>query len=292
MLKLGTKLCTLVHDQNFHSIIVFEPELSQCGEGLGSCDVLPAGALVVTCPMTDDVWYFDWVFLIQRIPKFHRVGAANLIETVTFRQSCCRLSTFERTLYPSDKSPSAATISQGTTEFSNCWVSQVDVGSQQLSLLCGRWGFLIHFSFRRLVCAIKFFNQIWFSVRSGNEGFQRCHELLISCVAQSLCKLHGVAGSFTLYHSFQQMEKLFAVQRSFSGYRFLLNVLCHRELIGPHASTLHGRKVVVQPGPGPHLSEIPSEPSTPFPPVQCFERQILFLGKCILGICQEHDRQR
>ena len=28
---------------------------------------------------------------------------------------------------------------------------------------------------------------------------------------------------------------------------------------------------------------------TPLAPVQCFERQKLFLGKCILGICQDHD---
>ena len=52
---------------------------------------------------------------------------------------------------------------------------------------------------------------------------------------------------------------------------------------GVSASTAHGRKVGVQPGPGHQLSEIPSEPGTPFAPVQCFERQKLFLGKCILG---------
>ena len=145
VLKVGTKLSTLVHDQNFDSIIVFEPELSQCGKSLGCCHVLPACSLVVTCPMTDDVQYSDWVFGVQRIPNFHRVDATNLIEAVTFRQSCCRPSsrhrscfalwTFEITFHPSDDSPSAATISQGTTEFSNCWVPQSDVGSQQLSLL-------------------------------------------------------------------------------------------------------------------------------------------------------------
>ena len=32
VLKIGTKLCTLVHDQNFHSVTVFEPKLSQCGK--------------------------------------------------------------------------------------------------------------------------------------------------------------------------------------------------------------------------------------------------------------------
>ena len=36
-------------------------------------------------------------------------------------------------------------------------------------------------------------------------------------------------------------------------------------------------------------SEIPSEPGTPFASVQRFERRKLFLGKCILGICQNHD---
>ena len=218
---------------------MFEQELSQCGKSLGSCHVLPACSLVVTCPMTYDVQYSDWIFSIQRIPNFHRVDATNLTEAVIFRQSCCRPSsrhrscftlwTFEKAFYPSDNTPSAATISQGTTKFSNWWVPEVDVGSQQLSLQCGRWGFLIHFSFCSLVCAIKFFSQVRFSKCGGHEIFQRCHEFLISCVAQSLCKLHGVAGSFTLYHSFQQMEKLFAVQRSFSGYRFLLNMLCHRE---------------------------------------------------------------
>ena len=41
--------------------------------------------------------------------------------------------------------------------------------------------------------------------------------------------------------------------------------------------------------PGHRLSEIPSEPGTPFASVQRFERRKLFLGKCILGICQDHD---
>ena len=132
VLKVGTKLCTLIHEQNFHSVIVFEPELSQCGKGLGSCHVLPACSLVVTCPMTDDVRNSDWVFSIQQIPNFHRVDATNLIETVTFRQGCCRPSsrhrscfalwTFEIAFYPSDNTPTAATMSQSTTEFSNCWV--------------------------------------------------------------------------------------------------------------------------------------------------------------------------
>ena len=156
---------------------------------------LPACSLVVTCPMTYDVRYSDWVFSIQRIPNLHRVDATNLIETTTFRQSCCRPSsrhrscfalwTFEITFCPSDNSPSAATISQGTTEVSNRWVPQIDVGSQQLSLLCGRWSLLIHFSFRSLVCAINFFSQVGFSVCSGHEIHQRCHELFVRCVAQS-----------------------------------------------------------------------------------------------------------
>ena len=117
--------------------------------------------------MTHGVRHSDRFFSIHRIPNFHRVDATNLIEAVTFRQSCCRPSsphrscfalwTFKITFHPSDDSPSAWTISQGTTEFSNWWVHEVDVGSHQLSLLCGRWGFLIHFSFCSLVCAIKFF---------------------------------------------------------------------------------------------------------------------------------------
>ena len=60
VLKICTKFGTLVHDQNFRSVKVFEPELSQCGRGLRSCHVLPACALVVTCPMTDDVRYSNW----------------------------------------------------------------------------------------------------------------------------------------------------------------------------------------------------------------------------------------
>ena len=149
VLKFGTKLGTVVHNQNFHSVMMFEAELSQCGKGLNSCHVLPACSLVVTCPMTDDVRHSDWVFSIQRIPNFHCVDATNLFETVTFRQGCCRpssrhrpcfaLRAFEVAFYPSDNFPSAAAISQGTTEFSNCWVPQIDVGTQQLSLLCGRW---------------------------------------------------------------------------------------------------------------------------------------------------------
>ena len=37
----------------------------------------------------------------------------------------------------------------------------------------------------------------------------------------------------------------------------LLNVFCHCECIGPHASTAHGRKVGVQPSPGSHFVEDP-----------------------------------
>ena len=66
----------------------------------------------------------------------------------------------------------------------NCWVPQIGVGSQQLSLLRGQWCFLIHFGFRRLVCAIRFFGKVRFSVRGGYSGFPRCHELLIGRVAQ------------------------------------------------------------------------------------------------------------
>ena len=43
--------------------------------------------------------------------------------------------------------------------FSNCWVPQIDVGSQQLSLLRGRCGFLVHFGFCSLIGAIKFFGK-------------------------------------------------------------------------------------------------------------------------------------
>ena len=99
VLKVGTKFCTPVHDQNFHSVIVFEPELSQCGKGLGRCHALPACALVVTCPMTDDVRYSDWVLSIQWTPNFHRVDATNLIETVTFRHGCCRPSSRHRSCF-------------------------------------------------------------------------------------------------------------------------------------------------------------------------------------------------
>ena len=198
VLKVGTKLCTLVHDQNFHSVIMFEPELSQCGKGLGSCHALPACALVVTCPMTDDVRYSNWIFSIQRIPNFHRVDATNLIEVVTFRQSCCLPSSRHRscfalwtkkkiTFHPSDDSSSAATISQGTTKFSVWWVPQIDVGSQQLSLLYGRWSFLIHFSFCSLVCAIKFFSQVWFSVCGGHEIFT-----VVSRALHQLCRAISV----------------------------------------------------------------------------------------------------
>ena len=44
-----------------------------------------------------------------------------------------------------------------------------------------------------------------------------------------------------------------------------------------------------QPGPDPRLSEISSEPATTFAPVERFECRKLFLGKCILGICKDHD---
>ena len=57
---------------------------------------------------------------------------------------------------------------------------------------------------------------------------------VVSRALHQLCrailrKLHGVAKAFSLYHSSQQMKKLFAVQRSLSGYRFLLDMLSHRE---------------------------------------------------------------
>ena len=98
---------------------------------------------------------------LQQIRQFHRVDTANLIETVTFRSASCRrpssrhrsclaLWTFEMAFCPS-------TIPQCATELSNCWVPQIDVGSQQMTLLCGRWGFLILFGFRHLVGAINLF---------------------------------------------------------------------------------------------------------------------------------------
>ena len=137
--------------------------------------------------MTDDVRYSDWIVSVQRIPHFRRVNNTNLIETVSFRQCCCwpssrhrscQLWTFGTTFCHPDNSSAASTISQCATDFFKNWVPQIDVDSQQLSLLCGRLSFLTHFGFRRLVCAIKFFGKVCFSVRSGCECFSRCHELL------------------------------------------------------------------------------------------------------------------
>ena len=39
---------------------------------------------------------------------------------------------------------------------------------------------------------------------------------------------------------------------------------------------------------GHHLSEIPSDQGTTFFLMQCLERHELFLGKCLLGICDCH----
>ena len=191
--------------KTFHRFTVFEPESPKDVESLRGCHVLPACSLVPTRPVADDVSYSDCVFSIQRIRQFHRVHTANLIETVTFRQSCRRqssrhrschlLSAFELTL--PENSSTASTVPQCATKFSNCWVPQIDVGSQPMTLLCGRWGFLIHFGLRYLVCAIKFFGKIRFSVRGGCECFHWCHELLVGCVAQSLYKLSFAAGGLS-----------------------------------------------------------------------------------------------
>ena len=68
--------------------------------------------------------------------------------------------------------------------------------------------------------------------------------------------------------------KLFALQRSSYCNRFPLNVVCNRGGICPHAA-----RRMVQPCSCVHLTEVPSESSTPLTPVQCLKRPKLFLGK-------------
>ena len=92
----ASKILLDFHNQNFHCVVMFEPESSQCGEGLCSCHVLPACSLVVTCPVTDDVRYSDRIFSVQQIPHFHRVNARYLFEALAIRQSSCRLSSRHR----------------------------------------------------------------------------------------------------------------------------------------------------------------------------------------------------
>ena len=58
-----------------------------------------------------------------------------------------------------------------------------------------------------------------------------------------------------------------------------------------HTGTTHGRNIGVQPGPSSDLSENSPEPGTPFTPVQCLEVHEGLLGKCLLGIGQDHDEQ-
>ena len=154
--------------------------------------------------MTDDVRYSDRVFSIQQIPNFHRVDATNLIETVTFRQSCCRpgsrhrscfaLWTFEITFYPSDDSPSAATISQGTTNSSI-------VGCTRLTwalsgcLCCAGAGVSASTSASAASSARSSSSAKSGSVRGG---YKVSCGVIITCVAQSLRNMHGVAEGFTL----------------------------------------------------------------------------------------------
>ena len=132
------------------------------------------------------------------------------------------LWTFGITFCPPDTSWAASIVSQCATEFSNC-------NTKQLPLLRRRWGFLIHLGFRRLVCAIKFFCTVWFSVHCSCGCFHRSHELVIRRVARSLRKLHCAAGGFSMYHCLQQMPKLFPVQQSLFGNRLLLDMCCHCE---------------------------------------------------------------
>ena len=47
-------------------------------------------------------------------------------------------------------------------------------------------------------------------------------------------------------------------------------------------------EMVVQPCPRLHPSEVPSKSSTFLTPVQFLERQELFLGKCLLGVSEDH----
>ena len=178
---------------------MFEPESSQCDKCLCCCHVLPACSLVVTCPVADDVRCSDWIFSVQRIPDFH---AASLVETVTRHRSCVALCTLEMTLCPPDNCSTASAISKCTTELSNRRVTTVDVCSQQLSLLRREMEFLIHFCFRRLVCAIKFFQQslaLWGLQSRMFPVVTRASHRLVAC---SLSKLHRADGGFSLYHCF------------------------------------------------------------------------------------------
>ena len=157
-------------------------------------------------------------------------GFRTSIVSMPFRQSCCgpssrhrscfALSAFEIAFYPFDNTPSAAAISQGTTEFSNCWVPQIDVGSQQLSLLCG-----LQLPQPRLRDQVLQPSPVLCMQRSRN--FPVVSTSSSRALSRNLCAncMAWLRASPCITVS-QHMEKIFAVQQSFSGYRFLLSMLC------------------------------------------------------------------
>ena len=187
--------------------------------------------------------------------------------------------------YPSDNTPSAATISQGTTEFSNCWVPQVEVGSAVV-VAVRAMGFPhpLQLPQPRLRDQVLQPNLVLSAaatkVSSGVTSSS-------SAVSRNLCAtcLAWLRASPCIT-VFEQMEKLFTVQRSFSGYRLLLNVFCHRELVHTRARLMAGRLESNLALVSTCRRSRPSQ-ALSFAPVQCFERRKLFLGKCIFGICQD-----
>ena len=180
----------------------------------------------MTCNFRYGFFSVDW------ISYFHRVNAAVWVETATLWQIGSRPSSRHRsrdalwavevTLWPPDNSSTASAISQCAAELPKRRMTKVDVRSQQRSLVAVLvMDFLMRLCFRRLVCATKFFGKVWLPGACGQEGFQRCHELLSGRVAQSPSKLHRAIGGFSLGHCFQQVGELFAVQRPFLLRLFL-----------------------------------------------------------------------
>ena len=160
--------------------------------------------------------------------------------------------------------------------------------SQQLSLLCGRWGFPHPL-------------QLPSSARSSSSATSgsQCAAATIfssgvasssSSVSRNLCAnciaWLGAPPCITVFS--KRKNSSLCNGRSLAIASCWICSATVNELVRTRAQLKAGR-LESNLAPVPYLSEIPSEPGTPFAPVQCFERQKPFLRKRILGVCQNQD---
>ena len=127
------------------------------------------------------------------------------------------------------------------------------------------------FSFRSLVCAIKFFSQVRFSVCRPATKFPSGVTSSLSAVSRNLCancmSWLGAPPCITVFSKWKSSSLYNGPSLAIASCRICSAIV--NELIHTQARFV-AEKARFQPGTGPRLSEIPSKPGTPFAPVEAF----------------------